>query len=101
NAWRPKTYPEHFAASRSANRAAAIQAYRTAEPSQRRALDTAAEALNATLAAAIEAAAGPGAQPGGKLARRALREARPLVARLSVLINGGAGGLDRTSAQDT
>ena len=99
--WRPKSYAEHFAASRFGNRAAAIHAYRAAEPGQRRALDSAAEALNATLAAAIKAAITPGAPAGDKLARRALREARPLVARLSVLINGGSGGLDRTSAQAT
>ena len=46
-AWQPKTYAEHFAASRFSNRDAIIAAYQAADPAVRGALDRSAELLNA------------------------------------------------------
>jgi hypothetical protein len=99
--WRPKTYAEHFAASRFRNRAAAIRAYRAADPSLREALDAAAERLNATLATTVQAVVRDGAPRADAVTRHALGETRPLVARLAALINGGTCGPDRDNAQDT
>jgi hypothetical protein len=90
-AWRPKTYEEHFAASRFSNRGAIIAAYRAADPAVRGALDRNAELLNAltersrdlvcqqTDRAEIEA-----------IARRAVERLRPLIARTAAVINGTA-----------
>src|SRR3954464_8461593 len=38
-AWKVKTYPEHFAASRFSNRDAIVAAYRSADPAVRTALE--------------------------------------------------------------
>src|SRR5262245_7075895 len=45
-AWRPKTYREHFAASRLKDREALIAAYDAADPAVREALDSVSETLN-------------------------------------------------------
>lgn len=88
-AWQPRSYTEHFAASRFSNREAIVAAYRNADPGVRMTLDRAAELLNALVersrdlvcrqneAAEIEA-----------IARRAAERIRPLIARAAALING-------------
>src|ERR1700755_3470732 len=47
--WQPRTYPEHFAASRFSNRDALITAYWSADPAIRLALDRVSEVLNALI----------------------------------------------------
>lgn len=48
-AWGPKSYVEHFAASRFSHRAAVIDAYRAADGATRTALDAASTTLHATI----------------------------------------------------
>jgi hypothetical protein len=87
--WRPKTYAEHFAASRFANREAVIRAYEAADPAVRAALDEAAETLNAVLAqtrgVVLDHLATPAAEA---LAQRGLQWLKPLIARTAAVING-------------
>src|SRR5436305_12785984 len=47
DAWQPKTYAEHFVASRFSNRDAIVAAYQAADPGLRATLDRTAELLNA------------------------------------------------------
>ena len=88
-AWRPKTYTEHFATSRFANREAVIRAYEAADPAVRAALDEASETLNAVLvqtrSVVLEHLATPAADA---LAQRGLRWLKPLIARIAAVING-------------
>jgi hypothetical protein len=88
-AWRPKTYTEHFATSRFANREAVIRAYEAADPAVRAALDEASATLNAVLvetrSVVLEHLATPAA---GALAQRGLQWLKPLIARTAAVING-------------
>ena len=88
-AWRPKTYTEHFATSRFANREAIIRAYAAADPAVRAALDEASETLNTVLAqtrnVVLEHLATPAADA---LAQRALHWLKPLIMRTAAVING-------------
>ncbi len=97
-AWQPKTYAEHFAASRFANRDAVIDFYEAAEPSLRREADRLADAIIGLLVEARAAAAG-----GGDLAtigRGATATVRPLIAELAALINGATDNpAERLSSQ--
>jgi hypothetical protein len=95
-AWRPKTYIEHFAASGFSNRNAVIRAYHAADPAARQALEAASQTINAILVATCDAVIhNPNAEA---LTRRALDELRPLIARMAALINGKSNA-NRTSAQ--
>lgn len=96
--WRPKSYIEHFAASRFSNRAAVVRAYEAADPALRAALDVASRALNATLWAARNAAI-RGRSTNGRM-RHSLDELRPLISRMAALINGTVG-TDRGATQAT
>lgn len=88
-AWQPKTYPEHFAASRFSNRDAIVGAYRGADPAVRAVLDRAAERLNATVSQARELVLHhAGTAEVEAIARGALARLRPLIARMAALING-------------
>ena len=90
-AWRPKTYAEHFAASRFANRNAIVNAYESADPAVRAALDRASEMLNAMVRRSLELVLQHvGTAEGEATARRALDRLRPLIARTAALINGTA-----------
>lgn len=85
-AWQPKTYTEHFAASRFANRGVVIDLYEAAEPALRGEADRLADAILGLLVEARAAAAG-----GSDLAmvgRRTTATVRPLIAELAALING-------------
>jgi hypothetical protein len=88
-AWRPKTYTEHFATSRFANREAVIRAYEAADPAVRAALEEASETLNAVLVetrgVVLEHLATPAAEA---LAQRGLHWLKPLIARTAAVING-------------
>lgn len=88
-AWRPRTYREHFAASRFAGRDAVIAAYEAADPAVRDQLDGAAETLNAVLLDACSTVLAlrdtAHVEP---LARRAVAWSKPLIARAAGIING-------------
>jgi hypothetical protein len=87
--WRPKSYREHFEASRFKGRALAIAAYDAADPSLRGCLDTLAGTMTAVLEA-IRAAMSSDIAPQAAvaLAERAAALLRPLVARAGAVING-------------
>ena len=88
-AWQPKTYAEHFAASRFTNRDAIIDAYRNADPTLRQALDRASGLLNATVGRARQLMLQHIGTPEAEaIVRRALEHLRPLIARTAALING-------------
>jgi hypothetical protein len=95
--WQPKTYVQHFAGSRFSRRAEAIRAYWAAQPSVRAELDATSEALNATLAAARDAAirkVGSGGPGGHKLSG-----VRSLMSRMAALINGTPDTAESAGAQ--
>src|ERR1700750_589064 len=50
-AWTPRTYREHFAASRFKDRQVAIAAYEAADPAVRHCIDTLADTMNSLLTA--------------------------------------------------
>jgi len=88
-AWQPRSYREHFEASRVKGRSLAIAAYDAADPSLRGCLDN----LAGTMTAVLEAtrAAMTSAVPPQSIAAAADRAAallRPLVARAGAVING-------------
>jgi hypothetical protein len=88
-AWRPKSYREHFEASRVKGRSLAIAAYDAADPSLRGNLDNLAGTMTAVLEAtrtAMSSAASP--QSAAVVADRAAALLRPLVARAGAVING-------------
>ena len=90
-AWRPKTYAEHFAASRFTNSNAIVNAYESADPAVRAALDRASDMLNAMVRRSLELVLQHvGTAEGDATARRALDRLRPLIARTAALINGTA-----------
>jgi hypothetical protein len=99
-AWRPKSYAEHFAASRFSNRSAVIEAYRASDPAVRQALDRASELLNVALAQARDEMLRYLASPAADaLACRALDELRQLIVRTAALINDTATACDRQAPQ--
>jgi hypothetical protein len=88
-AWKVKTYPEHFAASRFSNRNAIIAAYQTADPTARAALERTTEVLNAMVWRTRELVLQHvGSSEVDAIARRALDRLRPLITRAAALING-------------
>jgi hypothetical protein len=91
-AWRPLTYPEHFAASTFRGRGLAIEAYRDAEPRLRAQFDGVCASMTAILLAIGNAMRAP-LPPAtcARLAEQALVWLRPLVAQAGGLINGEAG----------
>jgi hypothetical protein len=100
-AWRPKTYVEHFAASRFSNRNVVIGAYTAADPAIRRAFDQASEMLNAMVKRTCELVIqNAGTSEVEAIVRRALERLRPLITRTAAVINGTlAEGADRQGPQ--
>lgn len=93
--WRPRSYREHFEASRFEGRDVAIAAYEAADPHLRERLDALAGTMSAVLEA-TRAAMQDGMPPDaeGALADRAAARLKPLVARAGAVINGdGNAGL--------
>lgn len=89
--WRPKSYCQHFAASKFTNRDAAIAAYAAADRAAVDVLERTVEALDAVLLQARDVVlAHLGTPAAGELARRAVAWLRPLVARAAAAINGKA-----------
>jgi hypothetical protein len=90
-AWQPKSYCEHFAASRLSNRETVIAAYHRADPAVREALDRAAETLNVVLAKTRNVVVSHRTTPEAEaLARRAASWLKPLIARMAAVIDGGS-----------
>jgi hypothetical protein len=93
-AWEPKDYREHFAVSHFSNRDTVIAAYEAADPELSRSLDMLADLMNTLLLATREAiAANPATPKSHALAHRAATVLKPIVARVSALINGTAPAL--------
>ena len=89
--WRPKTYAEHFVASRFTNRDAVIAAYEAANPAVREAIDRASEMLNEALVKTRDIVLRNRAKPeAAKAAQRALVWLKPLIVRTAAVINGMA-----------
>ena len=92
-AWRPKTYCEHFASSRFSNRDRVIAAYHNADPKVRDDLDRASETLNTVLQQTRDAVVAQLSTPiADELAARAVAWLKPLIARTAAVINGAAAG---------
>jgi hypothetical protein len=90
-AWRPKTYREHFAASRFKDRDALVAAYEAADPAVREALDSVSETLNAVVTQTRDVVIGHRGTPAAEaLAQRAVAWLKPLIARAASVINGAA-----------
>jgi hypothetical protein len=87
--WRPKSYREHFAASRFKDRQMAIAAYDAADPFARHCLDTLTDTMTALLEAARTAMDGD-LPPAAAipLAERTAASLKPLIARAGAVING-------------
>jgi hypothetical protein len=102
--WRPKSYQDHFVASRLKDREIALLAYATADPNARHCLETIADTMN-TLLIAVREAVQSELPPAFRvrLTRRAVGWLKPLVARAGSVINGSAtfgrgGGPDSPQA---
>ena len=95
-AWEPKTYCEHFAASRFTSRSAVIAHYRAANPRVRRDLDNTAEILNAALRKTRDTVVAQfGAPVAAEIAKGAAARLKPLIATAAAIINGTATGPDQ------
>jgi hypothetical protein len=89
--WRPKTYVEHFAASRFSNREQVIAAYQATQPLVREAIDHAAETLNDTLVKIRDVVLRQRAKSDTtKAVARSLIWLKPLISRTAAVINGTA-----------
>jgi hypothetical protein len=93
-AWEPKDYREHFAACHFRNRERVIAAYEAADPELSGSLDMLADLMNTMLLATREAiASNPATLKSQALAQRTAAVLKPIVMRVSALINGTAPGL--------
>ena len=98
-AWEPKDYREHFATSHFSNRDAIIAAYEAADPELSRSLDMLSDLMNTLLWATREAiAANPATPKSDALAHRTATVLKPIVTRVSALINGTAPGLSNRAS---
>jgi len=89
--WRPKTYVEHFTATRFSNREQVIAAYEAAKPAVRDALDRAAETLNEALIKTRDIVLRRRAKAETtKAVERSLAWLKPLISRTAAVINGTA-----------
>ena len=94
-AWKPMSYCEHFAASRFTHRNAIIDAYWAADPKLRRDIEDLADVLNASIAEALDLAVARDREPAAvQFAERAAAELKPLIARMSAIVNGTMSGSD-------
>ena len=87
-AWRPLSYPEHFAASNFKDRELAIAAYELAEPERHRRLDEIADTMDAILTSTIETMGRSDATHTGALVAEAAFRLKHLVAMAGAVING-------------
>ena len=100
-AWQPKTYAEHFTASRFSNRDAIVAAYQVADPKVRATLDRTAALLNALVVRTRELVRCYAGTPEIEAtARRAAARLRLLIARAAAVIDGTAAATgDRQAPQ--
>jgi hypothetical protein len=89
-AWRPKTYVQHFTGSRFSDREAVVASYETADPAVRAALDSTAETLNNLLSEARALLLSRRAHPETATVstQRTIAMLKPLIARMAAIING-------------
>lgn len=88
-AWKPRSYREHFAASRFKDRDVAIKAYDAADPTVRHCIDTLADTMNSMLTATATALrSGLPPETASQFATRAASMLKPLIARAGSVING-------------
>jgi hypothetical protein len=94
--WTPKTYREHFVASRFNDRDAVLAAYEAAEPAVRAALDDVAQRLNSALAAIRDRVL---ADAGGAadFTKTSLAIVKPLITHAAAIINGADAGGSQAS----
>jgi hypothetical protein len=98
--WQPKSYREHFIASRFKDRHMAVAAYDAADPTVRNCLDTLAGTMTAVLEAtrsAMRSELPP--QTAQQLAAHTVASLKPLVARAGAVINGDAETGNLTAPQ--
>lgn len=89
-AWRPKTYCEHFNASRLKHRAFAVAAYEAADSRARRQLDELSAAMNGILVSLRETLRMNLSQPVAiPLATAAATHLKQMVGLAGAVINGG------------
>ena len=103
DAWRPKTYAEHFATSGFSNREAIFAAYRAAHPPVRAALDRTAGLLNVLVVQDRKLVRGLVGTPEIEtIARRSATRLRSLIARAAAVITGTpVDSMDRDGPQTT
>lgn len=100
-AWRPRTYRQHFEASRFKHRELAISAYESADHAALRKLNVLAMAMSSGLVAIREALrAHPSPSATAAMAEQAAAELKRLVARASAVINGSVGVEDGAPGTD-
>jgi hypothetical protein len=100
-AWRPKSYREHFAASRFKGRDLAIAAYNAAEPGLREYLDAMADTMTFVLETTRTAMRADASSETARLvAAHAVACLKPMVARAGGVINGGFD-LENSEPPDT
>jgi hypothetical protein len=90
--WAPKTYRDHFAASRFNEREAVLAAYEAAEPAVRAALDQVTQRLNTALMAIRDRVLAD-----GTCASASLATVKPLIAHAAAIINGADAGGSQAS----
>jgi len=97
--WQPKSYREHFLASRFKDRQMAVAAYDAADPTVRNCLDTLANTMTAVLEAARTAMRANLPEPvAQQLAQQTVASLKPLVARAGAVINGDGEALGGETA---
>jgi hypothetical protein len=97
-AWQPRTYREHFAASKLKHRALALAAYETAQTGARQQLDELGQIMNDILVSVRETLRVSGPQHVIGLSAATAAHLRRLVSRASAVINGGTFGVAETQA---
>jgi hypothetical protein len=91
DAWQPKTYPEHFKASRFSNREAIVAAYQVTDSAARATLDRITALLNAQVMRTRELVRWHAGTPEVEaVACRAAARLRPLISLAASVINGTA-----------
>jgi hypothetical protein len=99
-AWRPKSYREHFTASRFKDRHLAIAAYNASEPGLREHLDALADTMTVVLQTTRTAIRADASSEAARLiAAHAVACLKPMIARAGGVINGGFDPSEPPAAQ--
>jgi hypothetical protein len=97
-AWQPRSYREHFSASKLKHRDLALAAYEAAASEARQQIDQLGGAMNGILVSLCDAMRANGPESIALLAPAAAAHLRLLVSRASAVINGGTFGQSRTQS---